>query len=290
VRFIYIVFSLALLTLSAAAQDKKVPAAQSTASVLINGKPIQGTVLEADGKHFVAIEDLAQALNGTIAYSEGRVALTLLPPPPAAAQASSLPSPPIVAAEPTSPPPPTTATAPISPNPSMAAQAPSSPTPSAATQAPAPPPASLPVQPSASGGIKGKLTYFFDFHTGNKPDAGSKVWLVKGRVEIPEDQDFVGTSTALGSSKNPDQYAAIKYAIASENGTFELLNVPADEYTLILQSAHTKGALGGKRSFFNRGTGHTLRDSNGRVESLNVVVKAGETANASKDFGPDAEP
>jgi len=264
-RSIYIAFAVALLTLSAAAQDKKDSAPQSSASVLINGKPITGRVLEVDGKHFVAVEDLAQNLNGTIAYSEGRVALTLSQPPVVTDQRSS--------SEP----------------PSMISQAPSSPQPSVPAQAPSSPPASLPLQPSGNGSIKGKLTYFFDVHTGHKPDAGSKIWLVKGHVEIPEDQNFVGTSTALGTSNNPEQYVAIKYSTANENGSFELLDVPAGEYTLIMQSAHTKGALREKRSFFSRGNGHTLRDSAGRVESLNLIVKAGEAVDASKDFGPNIE-
>jgi hypothetical protein len=233
-RFTCFALALVLSTLSARAQDKKDVTPQSSTSLLVNGQPIKGKVLEIDGKHFVAVEDLAQSLRGTIGYGDGQITLTL----------SQLPS--------------TTAQPPSSELPSMTAQ------------------------PPETGRIKGTLTYFFDFHIGNKPDAGSKVWLVKDRVEIPADQNFVGTSTALGTSGNN----AIEYSIADANGNFELLAIPPGQYTLIMQSAHTKGTLKEKRDFFGRGNGRNPRDSNGRVEFLNLLIKAGETVDASNDFGP----
>jgi hypothetical protein len=240
-RFTYLAFALALLTLSATAQDKKDAAPQSSTSVLINGQPIKGKVLEIDGKHFVAVEDLAQSLRGTITYGDEQIALTL----------SQLPS--------------------------MTAQAPSQQLPS------------VTAKPPETGRIEGTLTYLFNPHIGNKPDTGSKVWLVKGRVEIPADQNLVGTSTVLGTSGNPEQYNAIKYSITDENGNFELLDIPPGQYTLIMQSAHTKGTLNEKRSFFGRGNGRNPRDSSGRVEFLDVLIKAGERVDASKDFGPNID-
>ncbi len=240
-RFTYFAFALALLAVSAAAQDKKNAAPQSSTSVLINGQPIKGKVLEIDGKHFVAVEDLAESLRGTIGYGDGQIALTL----------SQLPS--------------------------VTAQPPSSQLPS------------MTAQPPETGSIKGTLTYFFNFRIGAKPDTGSKVWLVKGRVEIRADQNFVGNSTALGTSENPEQFNAIKYSITDEKGNFELLDIPPGQYTLIMQSAHTKGTLNEKRDFFGRGNGRNPRDSNGRVEFLNLLIKAGETVNASKDFGPNID-
>jgi hypothetical protein len=240
-RFIYFAFALALLPLSATAQDKKDEAPQSSTSVLINGQPIKGKVLEIDGKHFVAVEDIAQSLRGTIGYGDGQIALTLSQLPPTAAP------------PPSSQVPPTTA------------------------------------QPPETGRIRGTLTYFFDFHIGKKPDTGSKVWLVKGRVEIPANQNFVGTSTALGTSGNPEQYNAIQYSITDENGNFELLDIAPGQYTLIMQSAHTKGTLKEKWNLFGKGNGRSPRDSSGRVESLDLLIKAGETADASKDFGPNID-
>jgi len=268
-RFIYFAVALALLTVSARAQDKaqdkKDAAPESSTSVLINGQPIQGKVLEIDGKHFVAVEDLAQSLRGTISYGDGQIVLTL----------SQRPS--------------TTAEPPLSQLPSMAAEPTLSQLPSATAEPPSSQLPSMTAQPPGTGGVKGTLTYFFNFHIGNKPDTGSKVWLVKGRVEIRADQNFVATSTALGTSGNPEQYNAIKYSIADENGNFELLDIPAGQYTLIMQSAHTKGTLKEKSDFFGRGNGRNPRDSSGRVEFLNLLIKAGETVDASKDFGPNID-
>lgn len=251
---IYFVSALALLALSAAAQDKGAATALSATSVQVNGQPIRGKVLEMDGKHYVAVEDLAQTMHGAIAYGDGQISVML----------------PLLSSS---------AVAPV-PQPPAAAPSP---------KAVAPQPAAV-IQPHAgTGGIKGTLTYFFSFHDGNKPDNGSKVWLVAGRAEIPADQNFVATSASLGTTANPQQYSVIQYAAANDAGGFELRDVPPGEYTLVLQSAHTKGALKEKTSLFGRGNGRTLRDSNGRVEFLNVRVKAGETADASKDFGPDLD-
>jgi hypothetical protein len=261
-RFTYFAFALALLTLSAMAQDKKDAAPPSFTSVLINGQPIKGKVLEIDGKHFVAVEDIAQSLRGTIGYGNGQIALTLSQFPSTSAQPPSPQIPSVTAL-----PPPTSTTA--------------QPTPAQ--------PTSTTAQPAENGSIKGTLTYFLNFQIGNKPDTGSKVWLVKGRVEIPADQNFIATSTALGTSGNPEQYNAIKYSVTDENGNFELLDIPPGQYTLIMQSAHTKGTLNEKRNFFGRGNGRNPRDSGGRVEFLNLLVKPGETVNASKDFGPNID-
>ena len=255
-RLIYFVVALALLTLSAVAQDKKDAAPQSSTSVVVNGQAVKGKVVEIDGKHFVAIEDLAQSLHGTISYGDGQMALTL----PQITSVATMPAPlqaPSVALQPP----------------------PALPTPVTPVSA----------QPMENGRVKGNLSYFFDFHAGNKPDAGSKVWLVKGRIEIPANENFVASSTVLGSSANPEKYSALKYSVADENGNFELLDIPAGDYTLVLQSSHTKWTLHEKKDFFGRGNGHNPRDSNGRVELLHLQVKASETVDASKDFGPNID-
>lgn len=276
-RFAWFAFALTLLTVSAAAQDKKDAAPQSSTSVLINGQLLKGKVLDIDGKHFVAIEDLAQSVRGTISYGEGQIALTLSQPP-------SMPSQP-----------------PSSQLPSTPAQVPSPqptsiPTQSSSPQVPLTPPQppssqlqTMTAQPPETGRIKGTLTYLFSFHIGTKPDTGSKVWLVKGRVEIPANQNFAGNSGALGTSANPEQYAAIKYAITNENGNFEMPDIPPGEYTLIMQSAHTKWTLRERNHLFGTGNSHSPRDSDGRVESLSLQIKAGETFDASKDFGPNLD-
>jgi hypothetical protein len=251
-RFFCFTLALALLSFPAAAQDKRDTPASSPTTVVVNGQPVKGKVLEMDGKHFVAVEDLAQSMHGAIAYGEGEVVVTL-------PQISS------TGAKPAS----------------------SQHTPTTTATAPSLPPVTA--EPMKNGIVKGTLTYFFDFHTGSKADGGSKVWLVKGRVEIPASQNFVASSTAVGTSGNPEQYSAIKYAVADENGNFELFDISPSEYTLVLQSAHTKWTLNDKRDFFGRGNGHNPRDSNGRVEFLKVMVKEGETSEASKDFGPNID-
>jgi hypothetical protein len=268
-RFACFALVLAVVTVSAAAQDKQ-EATPSTTSVLVNGQAIKGKILDVDGKHFVAVEDLAQSLRGTIGYGDGQISLTL-------PQLASVPAQP-----------------PSSQYPSTPAQTSSSQIPSLPPQTPTPQPApsqtpATTPQQAETGSVKGTLTYFFSFHIGTKPDAGSKVWLIKGHVEIPANQNFVGNSTVLGTSGNPEQYTAIKYAITDENGNFELLDVPPGQYTLIMQSAHTKWTLKEKSHFFGSGNSHNPRDSDGRVEFLSLLVKAGETVEASKDFGPNID-
>ncbi|HEX3372133.1 MAG TPA: hypothetical protein VHS08_06415 [Candidatus Acidoferrales bacterium] len=251
-KFFYIACAVCLFCVSAASQEKKDGALQPVTSVLVNGQPIRGKVLEIDGKHFVAVEDLAQSLRGTIAYGEGQILLTFSklpnPAPATSSQASSA-----------------MASAPVATVPTITAR------------------------PLETGGVKGTLTYFFDFHTGNRPDSGTKIWLVKGRAQIPASENFIASNTSVGTSANPEEYRAVKYSTADDKGNFEFLDVPAGEYTLILQSAHTKWTLNDKRDFFGRGNGHNPRDSSGRVIFLSVTVKQGDIAEASKDFGPDMD-
>jgi hypothetical protein len=277
-RWICISLAFAFMTFSVFAQDQQKDAATpSSRSVLVNGQPSIGKVLEIGGKHFIAVEDLAQSLRGTISYSDAQVALTF-----------ALPS----ATGPAQPPAPqpTARTSPRASQPSVKApQLPPSPSPANAAT---PSGSQLPVaaaQSAETGSVKGTLTYFFNFHDGSKPDTGTKIWLVKDHVEIPADQNFVGSSTALGTSVNPEQYTAVKFAIPDGNGNFELLEVSPGQYTLILQSAHTKGTLKDKRNLFGRANRSNPRDSVGRVESLNVPIKAGETVDVAKDFGPNVE-
>ena len=274
-RFTFLAFALALLTLPATAQDRKDADPQSSTSILINGQPIKGKVLEIDGKHYVAVEDVAQSLRGTISYGDGQIALTLSQhssmtvEPPQSQPASAAAQPPSVQ------------------SPSTTAQPPQSHPPTITAQQPSPQHPAMAVEAPETGSIKGTLTYFYSVQTGSKPDTGSKVWVVQGHVEIPADQKFVGSSTAIGTTGNPEQYKAVVYSVADKNGNFEFLDIPPGQYTVIMQSAHTKGALKAKNNLFGRGNGRTVRDSSGRIESLDLQIKAGEMADGSKDFGPD---
>src|SRR3974390_2722324 len=104
-RSVWFGLAFALLAYSASAQDKRQEAPQSSTHVLVNGQPVKGEVLEVDGKHFVAIEDLAQSLRGTIAYSDGQIALTFSQPPSVPPQ-PPVPQPPSMRAQPAIPQPP----------------------------------------------------------------------------------------------------------------------------------------------------------------------------------------
>src|SRR5215469_16439389 len=147
------IFALAFLSVSVAAQDKADKVSSSSALVLVNGQPIRGKVLEIDGRHYVAVEDLAQSLHGAIGYGEGTISLTF-------PQATS------------------TVNAPAAvgvPSPANSPKSASTPAPEAAPTAP-PLPSNVdrPADRLENGRIKGALTYFFDFHAGSKPDNWSK--------------------------------------------------------------------------------------------------------------------
>ena len=50
----------------------------STKRLVVNGLSIKARVLGIDGKHFVAVEDLAQAMTGTVSYTADQINLTLV--------------------------------------------------------------------------------------------------------------------------------------------------------------------------------------------------------------------
>src|SRR5579871_6576640 len=87
-KFIFVGVAFVLSILSASAQDKNDAPRETSTSILVNGHAIKGKVLEVDGKHFVAVEDLAQSLRGTIAYGDGQIVLTLSRLPANAPQTS----------------------------------------------------------------------------------------------------------------------------------------------------------------------------------------------------------
>src|SRR5579871_373032 len=79
-RICFIFSVMALLIAPAAAQDKADRVSPTSTVLLVSGQPIRGKVLEIDGRHYVAIEDLAQSLHGAIGYGEGQISLTLPQP------------------------------------------------------------------------------------------------------------------------------------------------------------------------------------------------------------------
>ncbi len=139
------------------------------------------------------------------------------------------------------------------------------------------------VQSSAEfGRIRGTITYHS--RAGNSPDSGAKVWLLQEPVETPCGGMFFGdaSQTKVGgredeivvfdySSAAPRKYTSVRRTITDGNGNFELGELPPGEYTLILESGHVNGPC--------------QRDVLRKKAFFRVVVRPGETADKSYDFG-----
>lgn len=136
------------------------------------------------------------------------------------------------------------------------------------------------------GRIKGTLTYYFNENSGDKADVGSKAWLIKGSVEIPDTAEawdvsdkHVDLAVKTGAGKPEEvttKYKMVKFAVADGNGNFEISDVPAGQYTLVIESNHSKRPL-------SIGNGFTMPI--GKIKPMPVEIKAGETFDASTDFG-----
>ena len=123
--------------------------------------------------------------------------------------------------------------------------------------------------------IRGTLTFFFNANFGSKPDVGSSVLLLPANTVINESDVFIPLpGSALIGDKS---YTPLAQSMADGSGNFEISNVPAGDYTLVLKSSHAKGGYGANRV--------THRDTDGRVVTLGIHVSAGQTIDASHDFG-----
>jgi hypothetical protein len=138
---------------------------------------------------------------------------------------------------------------------------------------------------SATGTIKGTMTYYFNRNYGNKPDTGAQVWIVEPGVQIPEDCFFMGFSLMGISSQativQPDtrykrEVHVFAYTLADGSGNFTIANVPSGTYTLVMESAHTNGSIDGRA---------TARDTPHRIVCWQVTVRPGATVDKSWDFG-----
>lgn len=138
--------------------------------------------------------------------------------------------------------------------------------------------ANEPVPALATGRIKGTVTFYFNANYGSKPDAGTRVILLPGKVQIADSDTLLGTPGGITVSSRP--YKAIRKSLADGNGVFELSDIPPGEYTLVLESAHTSGGVGPDPV--------TQRDALGRVETRILEVVSGQTLDASHDFGMTA--
>lgn len=127
------------------------------------------------------------------------------------------------------------------------------------------------------GHIRGTLTYYFNNNYGSRPDVGSQIWLTKGRIEVPSSAFFLGSSDQIAIDKA--RYCSVVHTIADGNGVFDLGEVMSGDYTLIIQSDHTKGAPGSGTA------AATMRDVGGRVVTFPVALSSGQTIDRSWDFG-----
>jgi hypothetical protein len=136
------------------------------------------------------------------------------------------------------------------------------------------------------GRIKGVLTYFFNANDGSKTDVGSEIWLIEGHaIEIHECEIFTAFMTGAHVLKVDDKghgqsiadttrFKVVKHTVADGNGNYELSDVPAGKYTLVMKSSHSKGSC--------------PRDMDGKIKLTMVDVKTSETVDASTDFGMSA--
>jgi hypothetical protein len=74
-------------------------------------------------------------------------------------------------------------------------------------------------------------------------------------------------------------YCSVAHTIADGNGVFDLSEVLTGDYTLIIQSSHTKGAPGSGTA------AGTMRDVGGRVVTFPIALGLGQTLDKSWDFG-----
>ena len=71
---------MAVVTLGSIHAQVSSQASPTFKRLVVNGRPVTTKVLEIEGKHFVAIEDLAQTLGGTVGYGDEQITLTFLQP------------------------------------------------------------------------------------------------------------------------------------------------------------------------------------------------------------------
>jgi hypothetical protein len=129
------------------------------------------------------------------------------------------------------------------------------------------------------GKVKGIVTYYFNSNFGEKPDIGSKVFLVEGGVDIPPKSTAVATKDDLyidpGSPPLPRRkISIIDQTIVDANGAFNFEDVPSGVYTVVILSSHSR----------SRNVEAGFRDALGRWQCIAIEVKSGRSADASHGF------
>jgi hypothetical protein len=119
-----------------------------------------------------------------------------------------------------------------------------------------------------TGTIKGTLIYYF---YGNRPDTGSMAYLLGGSVKLKSGSAIEASGDvfkAFGAGIPDQVFKLLRQSEADGNGTFAFSAVPSGDYTVIIESNHSEG-----------------KDSRNKIETTHVVLKPGESFDASNDFG-----
>ena len=127
-----------------------------------------------------------------------------------------------------------------------------------------------PEKPSAEqlGTVRGVVNYYFNKYRGYVPDAGAKVWLLRGSVPVTANMSFTVDSTNLvvGGQSYPFTYNTIVGA----SGDYEVKGIAPGQYTIVLQSAHSNGK--------------DVRDLSYSVEYWMVSIRPSMTLDGSHNF------
>jgi hypothetical protein len=171
--------------------------------------------------------------------------------------------------------------------PSSPAQYPSSPAyPASPSYAAAPSPNANPAAQGIPPGnqvvaepatVTGTITYYFNKNYGNKPDVGSKVFLLSGihpNVIIDRNKDLHFAITIRKTN-------VVKETSVDGNGNFRIERVAPGQYTVLVISNHTRfPATDGQRP-----TGYGEMSILGGCYQKSITLNAGDTVDCSNDFG-----
>lgn len=133
-----------------------------------------------------------------------------------------------------------------------------------------------PGKPEVGAGatVTGVITYYFNANDGSKPDTGARILLARGEFKIPKSgallPEAIETYKDGSNERIRVKLDLVGKATADGSGRYEIKDVPAGKYTLVVESKHR--------------TDTNLRDTTGQVVCIPVVVEGGKTKDVSWDF------